>query len=254
MTTLFISDLHLSATRPAVTALFHNFLEREARRAEALYILGDFFEYWIGDDAVDQAEYRPIVAALRALTLGGTPVYVMQGNRDFLLGEGFARASGCRLLPDPARIDLYGTPVLLMHGDTLCTDDVEYLAFRRTVRSEAWQREFLAKPAAERDAIARGYRAESHRATAQKPLEIMDVTQTAVLATLRTHGVRHLIHGHTHRPGEHVFDLDGAPARRIVLGDWYQQGSVLRSTADAWTLAGLPLEEAARVLPRRRRG
>lgn len=252
MTTLFISDLHLSDDRPAITELFCDFLAREARAAEALYILGDFFEYWIGDDAVEQAEYRPIVTALRALADAGTPIHVMHGNRDFLLGERFARASGCRLLADPARIDLYGTPTLLMHGDTLCTDDVEYLAFRRVVRDPAWQREFLAKPTAEREAMARGYRARSRESTARKAPEIMDVTQTAVAETLRAHGVRQLIHGHTHRPGEHVFDLDGAPARRLVLGDWYEQGSVLRCDARGARLEALPLAPARAARPARR--
>ena len=253
MTTLFISDLHLSAARPAVTELFCDFLEREARAAEGLYILGDFFEYWIGDDAVEQPEYRPIIAALRAVADAGTPIHVMHGNRDFLLGERFARASGCRLLPDPTRIDLYGTPTLLMHGDTLCTDDLGYLAFRRMVRDEAWQREFLAKPVAERDAIARGAREQSRESTAGKAPEIMDVTQPAVIEALRAHGVRHLIHGHTHRPAEHVFDLDGAPARRLVLGDWYHQGSVLRCDARGWSLQALPLPPE-RALSRPARG
>lgn len=252
MTTLFISDLHLSAERPEITGLFFDFLAHEARSAEALYILGDFFEYWIGDDAIEQPEYRPIVAALRALADAGTPIHVMHGNRDFLLGERFARASGCRLIPDPTRIDLYGTPTLLMHGDTLCTDDVGYLAFRRMVRNEAWQREFLARPVAERDAMARGARAQSRESTAAKAPEIMDVTQPAVLEALRAHGVRHLIHGHTHRPAAHAFALDGAPAHRLVLGDWYEQGSVLRCDARGWRLQTLPLPSVrARARPAR---
>lgn len=250
MTTLFISDLHLTAARPAITQLFLDFLAGEARRAQALYILGDFFEYWIGDDAVEQAEYQPIIKALHAVWSAGTPIFLMHGNRDFLFGERFARASGCRLIADPTRIDLYGTPTLLMHGDTLCTDDVEYLAFRAMARSERWQQEFLAKPLAERDAIARNYREESRRSTAQKAPEIMDVTQAAVVATLRQHGVRHLIHGHTHRPAEHVFDLDGATAHRIVLGDWYEEGSVLRCDPAGWRLVRLPLPtRSARAAP-----
>lgn len=240
MTTLFISDLHLTADRPAITELFFDFLEREARRAQALYILGDFFEYWIGDDALEQPEFRPIAERLHSLVVGGTPVGIMRGNRDFLLGERFAAETGCRLVEDPTVIDLYGTPVLLMHGDTLCTDDVEYMAVRRMTRSADWQREFLAKPASERDAIARGHRERSRQATARKAAEIMDVTQTAVAAAMRAHNVRHLIHGHTHRPGEHIFTLDGAPACRIVLGDWYRNGSVLRCTGANWTLAELP--------------
>lgn len=241
MTTLFISDLHLTASRPDITALFLNFLDREARTAEALYILGDFFEYWIGDEAVDQDGHRPVIEALRAVTDGGIPVYFMHGNRDFLIAAHFARATGCQLIPDPTRIDLYGTPVLLMHGDTLCTDDIDYLAFRKMARDARWQRAFLAKPIAEREAIARGYREESRRSTSEKAPEIMDVTAHAVITALREHGVRHLIHGHTHRPGEHLFDLDGAPARRMVLGDWYTHGSVLRCDAAGWRLASLPL-------------
>jgi UDP-2,3-diacylglucosamine hydrolase len=239
MTTLFISDLHLTAERPAINELFFDFLVREARRARALYILGDFFEYWIGDDALDQAEYQPIARALRALVAAGTPVSFMRGNRDFLIGERFEREIGCRLIEDPTVIDLYGQRVLLMHGDTLCTDDVDYLAFRKMTRADEWQREFLAKPISERDAIARGHRELSRQSTAQKAPEIMDVTQSAVVAAMRAHGVRHLIHGHTHRPGEHVFDLDGAPASRTVLGDWYQHGSVLRVTPRGQTLERL---------------
>ena len=247
MTTLFISDLHLTASRPTINALFFDFLEGEARAARALYILGDFLEYWIGDDALDQAEYRPIAQALRTLATAGTPIYIMRGNRDFLFGSRFERDTGCRLIEDPTVIDLYGTPVLLMHGDTLCTDDIDYLAFRKMTRTQTWQREFLAKPIDERDAIARGHRELSKQSTAQKAPEIMDVTQAAVAAALRQHGVRHLIHGHTHRPGKHVFDLDGAPATRTVLGDWYEQGSVLRATAAERTLERLSPESMGNV-------
>ena len=182
---------------------------------------------------------------MRTLTAAGTPVYLMRGNRDFLLGPRFEQETGCQLIDDPTVIDLYGTAVLLMHGDTLCTDDVDYLAFRRMTRAESWQRDFLAKPIDERDTIARGHRELSQQSTAQKAPEIMDVTQPAVVATLRQHGVRQLIHGHTHRPGEHVFELNGKPARRTVLGDWYRQGSVLRCTPTGCALAALPLPVAA---------
>jgi UDP-2,3-diacylglucosamine hydrolase len=160
------------------------------------------------------------------------------------MGEGFARATGCRLLPDPTRIDLYGMTTLLMHGDTLCTDDVEYMAFRAVVRDEKWQREFLARSVAEREALIRRTREYSKMSTSRKKPEIMDVTQHAVEAAMRAHNVHDLIHGHTHRPGEHRFTLDGAPARRMVLGDWYEQGSVLRVTAEGWVLEGLALPEA----------
>jgi UDP-2,3-diacylglucosamine hydrolase len=241
MTTLFISDLHLTDARPTVTELFLKFLRTDARTAEALYILGDFFEYWVGDDAIEQTEFRPIVAGLRSLTQSGVPVYLMHGNRDFLMGERFEAESGCRIIPDPTRIDLYGTPVLLLHGDALCTDDVEYQQFRKIVRSELWLREFLAKPLAERDAIARNYREKSRVSTSQKAPEIMDVTQDAVRQALREHAVLHMIHGHTHRPNKHTFDVDGKTAQRIVLGDWYEQGSVLRCTKNAWELLTLPV-------------
>lgn len=245
MTTLFISDLHLTAGRPHITDLFFDFLDREAHDADALYILGDFLEYWIGDDALEQAEFHPIAQALRTVAEAGTPVSVMRGNRDFLLGTRFEHETGCRLIEDPTVIDLYGTPVLLMHGDTLCTDDVDYLAFRKMTRAASWQREFLAKSSSERDAIARNGRELSRQATANKAPEIMDVTQAAVAEALRRHRVRHLIHGHTHRPGKHSFELDGEPAQRIVLGDWYRHGSVLRCSATDWKLAELPLSTAA---------
>ncbi len=248
-TTLFISDLHLCGARPAITGLFLDFLRRRARAAQALYILGDLFEYWIGDEAAGQKEFHPAVAGLRELTDAGTPVFVMHGNRDFLMGHGFEKASGCRLLADPARIDLYGTPTLLMHGDTLCTDDVEYMQFRNTVRNASWQKEFLEKSVAERDRIVHEYREISKNSTAAKEPEIMDVNQQAVEAIMRAQRVRHLIHGHTHRPREHRFELDGRPARRMVLGDWYEQGSVLRVDANGWVLEGLPLnsQNAGRV-------
>lgn len=239
--TLFISDLHLCGARPAITGLFLDFLRRRARAADALYILGDLFEYWIGDEAVEQAEFRGIVRGLRELTASGTPVFVMHGNRDFLMADDFEKATGCRLLADPARLDLHGTPTLLMHGDSLCTDDLEYMAFRVQVRNPAWQREFLAKSVAERDKIARDFREISKNSISSKSPEIMDVNQKAVETIMRAHGVRRLIHGHTHRPKEHVFMLDGPPARRMVLGDWYEQGSVLSVDARGWVLEGLPL-------------
>ncbi len=243
-TTLFISDLHLCGERPAITALFLDFLAREARAADALYILGDLFEYWLGDEAASQPAHKPIMDGLRAAS-AQVPIYVMHGNRDFLLGAGFERAAGCRLIPDPTRIELYGMPVLLMHGDSLCTADAEHMAFRATVRDEKWQREFLAKSVVEREAIAREYRAYSKMATAKKNPEIMDVTPEAVEAAMRAHGVHRLIHGHTHRPREHSLMLDGKAARRVVLGDWYEQGSVLRVNAKGWVLETLPLRTAS---------
>ncbi len=242
MAKLFISDLHLSAQRPAITDLFLDFLQRRAARARALYILGDLFEYWIGDEAAAQPEFLPVIQALRRLT-ADTLVYVMHGNRDFLLGDGFIQATGCRLLTDPTRIDLYGTPTLITHGDTLCTADTEYMAIREVVRSPKWQRDFLAKTIPERERLVRNYREMSKASTAEKEAEIMDVTPAAVETTMRSHGVFHLIHGHTHRPGRHSFELDGKPALRFVLGDWYEHGSVLRCDPDGWVLEALPVTE-----------
>lgn len=241
MATLFISDLHLCAQRPVVTDLFLEFLRTEATTAEALYILGDLFEYWIGDEAVEQAEYRPMIDGIRSLALVNVPVYVMHGNRDFLIGANFAKAAGCQLINDPTIIDLYGQQVLLLHGDTLCTDDHEYQAFRRMVRDPQVQKEFLGKTTEERDNIVRDYRHQSKLASAQKQPEIMDVNQQAVEAVMSEYKILHLIHGHTHRPGEHVFKLGDKTARRMVLGDWYEQGSVLRCDARGWILNSLPL-------------
>jgi UDP-2,3-diacylglucosamine hydrolase len=239
MATLFISDLHLSAQRPALVQLFLDFLHRRASQAEALYILGDLFEYWIGDDAATQPEYAPIVHGLHTLTQAGVPVYVMHGNRDFLLGAEFERLTGCRLLPEASTIDLYGEPVLLMHGDSLCTDDIAYQNFRRMVRDPRWVQGFLSKGLAERDAIVRNLRETSKAATAEKQPEIMDVNPAAVETTLREHGLRHLIHGHTHRPAQHRIRVDDQDARRTVLGDWYQQGSVLVCEPGACRLESL---------------
>ena len=241
MTTLFISDLHLAPERPAIIGLFLKFLQTRAVHAEALYILGDLFEYWIGDDAGRAPEVQPLTAALRALTQSGVPVYVMHGNRDFLLGQEFESVTGCKLLPDPSIIDLYGERVLLMHGDTLCTDDVDYLKFRAMVRNPQWIAGFLAKSIPERLAMVREVREISKTAMAAKKPEIMDVNADAVAAAFRAHGVRHLIHGHTHRPAQHVLQVDGQEVRRTVLGDWYDQGSVLVCNAQGCTLEGLPL-------------
>lgn len=235
--TLFISDLHLDTRRPAVTALFLDFLAAlDAAGCAGLYILGDLFEAWVGDDS-DDAHDRQVIDALRALTGRGVPVSLMHGNRDFLIGERFARASGCTLLADPTVIDLGGEPTLLMHGDTLCSDDHEYQQFRHLVRNPAWQQQFLAKPLAERRAIAANLRETSRQRTGEKAADIMDVNPRAVEDVLRAYGLHRLIHGHTHRPAVHDLRVDGEPAQRIVLGDWYEQGSVLR-----WTDAGPHLE------------
>ncbi|HLD14388.1 MAG TPA: UDP-2,3-diacylglucosamine diphosphatase [Burkholderiales bacterium] len=239
-TTLFISDLHLCAERPAITRLFLDFLAGEARTADALYILGDLFEFWVGDDAATEGEFRPVVEGLRTLSRTGIPLYFMYGNRDFLMRERFENDTGGKLIPDPTRLDLYGEPTLLMHGDLLCTADADYMKFRAMVRDPVWQRDFLSKSLAERNGIFNNYREISKATTTKKPPEIMDVAQSTVESIMRQHNVRRLIHGHTHRPGEHVFTLDGTPARRMVLGAWYERGSVLRVDAGRWALNTLP--------------
>ena len=227
MTTLLISDLHLDPRRPRILDLFADLLAGEARRADALYILGDLFDSWIGDDD-DAALAAQVAQTTRALRDSGVPIWFMHGNRDFLLGADYAARAGMSLLADPSVVELGGERVLLMHGDTLCTDDTEYLKFRALVRDPRWQAQFLAKPLTERRAFAAQARGESRRHTSAAKPEIMDVNQEAVAAAMRTHGVHKLIHGHTHRPATHRFQLDGHAAERVVLGDWYEQDSVLR--------------------------
>jgi UDP-2,3-diacylglucosamine hydrolase len=234
---LFISDLHLDQARPAITRLFLGFLEERAGEAEALYILGDLFEVWIGDDD-DEALGREVAAGLKRLA-ARTPIYLMHGNRDFLLGEGFEADSGVRLLPETEVIDLYGQPTLIMHGDTLCTDDVEYQAFRARVRSPQWLSQVLGLPLVQRRMMAKKLRADSQKAIQDKAAAITDVNQQTVMEVMREHGVRQLIHGHTHRPGIHEFPLDDKPARRVVLGDWYARGSVLYCDAAGCRLEAL---------------
>lgn len=236
--TLFIADLHLDPRRPEATETFRRFLAGEARGADALYILGDLFEAWVGDDAIRGDE--PELTALRELSEAGVPVYVMHGNRDFLLGEAFAREIGATLLPEPWVTEVQGTPTVLLHGDSLCTADTEYQAFRAMVRDPQWQRGFLAQSLEERLAQARDARAQSAERGAQLDLAWMDVTPEAVTAALREAGVQWMIHGHTHRPDIHRFEFDGAPAGRFVLGDWFEQGSLLRCTPAQWTLETLP--------------
>lgn len=239
MAILFVSDLHLDDARPQITRLFGDFIEGEARRAEALYILGDLFEAWVGDD--DPSETGALVAAqLAALHAHGVPVHFMHGNRDFLLGAAYARRAGMHLLQDPTRLTLHGQRVLLMHGDLLCTDDVAYQQFRAQTRDPAWQAQFLAQPLAARLAFAE--RARSASQLRQGELRdagtmeaITDVSPATVGETFARHDAAVLIHGHTHRPAVHH---DGGRTR-IVLGDWYQQGSVLRVDASGMRLGGL---------------
>jgi len=224
---LFISDLHLSEERPAANERFIGFLEGKARSAEALYILGDLFEYWIGDDDLEAPFNAVMAGMLRALSRQGIRLYVMHGNRDFLMGERFCAATGAELLPDPTVHDIQGVGTLLAHGDTLCTDDLDYQNWRRTARSAEWQREFLAKPRAERRSMILGLRERSKAVVQVKPAEIMDVNDAAVAQALQRHGVTRLVHGHTHRPGRHGLSVDGRPAERWVLPDWYGRGGYL---------------------------
>jgi UDP-2,3-diacylglucosamine hydrolase len=233
--TLFISDLHLDRDRPRTLEQFARFLDERVPGSDALYILGDLFEYWIGDD--DPAPHLDeIVGILHRLGREGLPVYFAHGNRDFLVGEAFAERCGCTLLETETVIDLYGTPVLLMHGDSLCTDDEEYMQFRRMVRTRQWQSAFLARPLAERHAEAEAMRAQSQASTRSKSDRITDVNPAAVEDALRRNGVHTLIHGHTHRPAVHDLHLDGQPARRIVLPDWYGDGGVLACTPQGMSL------------------
>ncbi len=245
MTTLFISDLHLDASRPAITDLFLAFLRSEALAAHALYILGDLFEAWIGDDTPSPAA-DAVAAALKEVSDAGVPVYFIRGNRDFLLGEQYAARAGMRILPDPSVIDLYGTPVLLQHGDLLCTDDLPYQQFRAQTRDPAFQAQFLAQPLAARIAFAQKARdASQSRQSEMKQGDraqfetVTDVAPAEVEATFVRYGVDTMIHGHTHRPAVHSLMAGGQARTRIVLGDWYEQGSVLRVTADGMSLQAL---------------
>ncbi|HEB55945.1 MAG TPA: UDP-2,3-diacylglucosamine diphosphatase [Gammaproteobacteria bacterium] len=226
MSNLFVSDLHLATDRPETSALFIRFLETRARQAEALYILGDLFEFWLGDDMI-LPDYHPVIRAMKALSDSGVMLYIMHGNRDFLMGEQLMQLCGATLLNDPVVIELDSIPSLLLHGDTLCTDDVEYMKFRAMVRNPLWQNEVLAKSPEQRLALAKQFREFSKTETGSKSQKIMDVNQAEVERMFSEQLVTRLIHGHTHRPAIHDFELNGQPVQRIVLGDWYTQGSVL---------------------------
>jgi UDP-2,3-diacylglucosamine hydrolase len=238
MTTLFLSDLHLDESRPQITAQFEAFCAGEARSAQAVYILGDLFEAFVGDDDDGDIASR-VATATRGLSDAGVPVAFMRGNRDFLVGADYAERAGWTLLADPAVVLLDGEPTLLMHGDLLCLDDVAYQTFRRQVRDPAWQQAFLSKPLAARRAFAEQARAASAAAQSGRDESIGDVTPAEVERLMAFYGVRRLIHGHTHRPAMHAVALPSGNGQRIVLGDWYEQGSVLRVDADGFTL-GLP--------------
>lgn len=234
MATLFVSDLHLPHAQHATTALFESFLKkRVAAQVEALYILGDLFDVWIGDD-VAVKDYQNLIQVLHDTAQRNIPIYLMHGNRDFLLGQQFAQVSGCMLLPDPTVITLYGTPTLLLHGDTLCTDDHAYQVFRRQVRSADWQRTFLNKSEIERKEVARHLREESQRQGQTKQDYLMDVNEQAVLLALKHHGVTQMIHGHTHRQALHAVKMEHGVGKRAVLGDWHTKGNVLVCDERDW--------------------
>ncbi len=239
MSTLFVSDVHLNSARANIVSAFIEFLDRKARHADALFILGDLFDEWLGDDD-DKPPHPEVSDALTALTATGLPVSVVHGTHDFLLGWKFTKRTGCTLLGDHTTVDFYGTSTLIMHGDTLCTRDVEYQKFRKMTRNPITQKLFLTMSLNKRTEKAANIRHASNKDTALKSDEIMDVTPQAVDEIMRKHGVRHLIHGHTHRPAIHHFTLDDQEATRIVLGDWYEQDSVL-----IWDEAGYHLGRIA---------
>ena len=227
MATLFISDLHLRPEAPRLSEILVELLNGPAAEADALYVLGDLFEAWPGDDDLGDMFNAPVVAAFRALSDRGVPLHFQHGNRDFLLGDAFARATGGRLMPEEIVVDLHGMPTLLMHGDQLCTDDVEYQQFRAQVRNPAWQQGMLKQPLSARKALARQLREGSDAAKAGKSMDIMDVNAEAVAQAFARHGVSRMIHGHTHRPGRHVHDVAGRRCERIVLADWRDTGAYL---------------------------
>jgi UDP-2,3-diacylglucosamine hydrolase len=238
--TYFISDLHLSADRDDINQCFFEFLREQAPQADALYVLGDLFEVWIGDD--DQNSFMLSIAkAFNTLRQSGVPIYFIHGNRDFLIRERFAKQAGFKILPEQVVIDLYGEPTLIMHGDELCTMDIEYQAFRKKARSWWWPRIMLSLPLSTRRKLASKGRATSKQKQSKLSADIMDVTSQEVITCMQKFAVKKLIHGHTHRPAVHRLEIDGQPAQRIVLGDWYDQGSVLKVSKEHTTLSSLNL-------------
>lgn len=236
--TYFIADLHLAENRPDITACFLTFLENEAVKAQTLYILGDLFEVWFGDDY--ETDFTETVASsLKKLSNTGTDIYFIHGNRDFLLGKKYAQRAGMTLLPEKQIIDLYGEKALIMHGDTLCTMDIDYQKFRKKSRTWWWQGFITHLPLWVRKRMAANYREKSKLAQQKKSLRIMDVTQDEVVNDLTHHNSQLLIHGHTHRPNVHQLEANNAPATRIVLGDWYEQGAWLKVTKDEKTLLNI---------------
>ena len=239
MKTLLISDLHLDPAAPGIQRQFLEFLEGEARSASALYILGDLFEVWLGDDDPAPAS-RTIVQALRALTDAGVTCFVMHGNRDFLIGQRFCRETGAQLIEDGTVVEIHGDRVLLLHGDVLCTDDMSYQRLRRIVRNPVVQWIFRHMSLARRRALAQKVREGSRMHVDTTEAQIMDVNAEAVANAFRESGVGTMIHGHTHRPAVHSLEVDGSPVQRIVLGDWHSQGSVLERSASGFDLRSLP--------------
>lgn len=238
---LLISDLHLEEQRPDISRAFLRFIETRARQAEALYILGDFFEVWVGDDGMTPFQHQ-IARALHALSESGTRIYLMHGNRDFMIGQAFCREAGCTLLSDPHIALFGGERVLLMHGDSLCTLDESYMRMRRLLRNPLSLFILRNLPLARRQKIAAKLRSTSRQETRMKASDIIDVTPDEVLKVMRKHGVRTLIHGHTHRPASHSLQIDGEPAQRIVLGDWDRQGWALQVDASGFHQAPFELD------------
>jgi len=224
---LFISDLHLTPERPLPVQLLQRFIEEIVPAAQALYILGDFFEAWVGDDSLEQPFNKAICQSLNSVSAAGVPMFFLPGNRDFLVGQQFANAGNLTLLSDPTQIDLYGVPTLIAHGDQFCTDDTAYQSFRQQVREPAWQQQFLAQPMDQRLALAASLRERSEQAKADKKPDIMDVNQSAIANVLNGSPIQRLIHGHTHRPARHVSQANGAMLERWVLPDWYDSGGYL---------------------------
>jgi UDP-2,3-diacylglucosamine hydrolase len=240
---LFISDLHLCDARPAISSAFIHFLKNEAVNAENLFILGDLFEYWAGDDDIDHPHHQSVIKALKALSTHGTKTFFIHGNRDFLIGTRFSKDAGITLLADPTIIELYGKKVLLSHGDDLCTDDVAYQAFREQVRNPKWQSQFLAQPLASRKAQIEALRIRSEDEKSGKPLMIMDINQTALEKLMIAQDYPPLfIHGHTHRPNVHHLNINHHQCQRVVLGDWYDQGSCLRLDQDGFQSVAVNIE------------
>ena len=229
--TLFLSDLHLSPDRPRAAAAFHALMSGPAREAAAIYILGDLFDWWVGDDQLRDKFFASIATSLRGLTAAGVPLFVARGNRDFMLGEGFERATGATLLPEQWLLDLHGVPTLLCHGDELCTDDAEYQAYRARIRAPEARRRLLRLPYLVRRLMALWLRRKSRRTKARKAEYIMDVNDGAVAQAFRAHGALRMIHGHTHRPARHEHLVDGTPRERWVMADWHESGQYLAADA-----------------------